>query len=89
MFKNIIIIILVFMLCSLMLQNKDNVKLIAKDLADTKNLVVDGAGFVKKTFEEEFSDVVVESTKDDPFSVEKNRIKEETFFEEEKWNEIH
>ena len=69
MFKNIIIIILVFMLCSLMLQNKDNVKLIAKDLADTKNLVVDGAGFVKKTFEEEFSDVVVESTKDDPFSV--------------------
>ena len=42
MFKNIIIIILVFLLCSLMFQNKENIKLIAKDLADTKDLVVGG-----------------------------------------------
>ena len=52
MFKNIIIIILVFLLCSLMFKNKENIKLIAKDLAETKALVVGGAGFVKKTFEE-------------------------------------
>ena len=84
MFKNIIIIILVFLLCSLLFQNKENVNLLVKDLADTKELVVDGADYVKKTFEKEFSEVVVESTEDDPFSLEKNSIKEETFFEEEK-----
>ena len=84
MFKNIIIIILVFLLCSLLFQNKENVNLLVKDLADTKELVVDGADYVKKTFEKEFSEVVVESTKDDPFSLEKDSIKEDTFFEEKK-----
>jgi len=84
MFKNIIIIILVFLLCSLLFQNKENVNLLVKDLADTKELVIDGADYVKKTFEKEFSEVVVESTEDDPFSLEKDSIKEDTFFEEEK-----
>ena len=84
MFKNIIIIILVFLLCSLLFQNKENVNLLVKDLADTKELVIDGADYVKKTFKKEFSEVVVESTEDDPFSLEKDSIKEDTFFEEEK-----
>jgi len=84
MFKNIIIVILVFLLCSLLFQNKENVNLLVKDLADTKELVVDGADYVKKTFEKEFSEVVVESTEDDPFSLEKDLIKEDTFFEEKK-----
>ena len=84
MFKNIIIIILVFLLCSLLFQNKENVNLLVKDLVDTKELVIDGADYVKKTFEKEFSEVVVESTEDDPFSLEKDLIKEDTFFEEEK-----
>jgi len=84
MFKNIIIIILVFLLCSLLFQNKENVNLLVKDLADTKELVVDGADYVKKTFEKEFSEVVVESTEDDPFSLEKDSIQEDTFFEEKK-----
>jgi len=84
MFKNFIIVILVFLLCSLLFQNKENVNLLVKDLADTKELVVDGADYVKKTFEKEFSEVVVESTEDDPFSLEKDLIKEDTFFEEEK-----
>tara|TARA_B100002049_G_scaffold220063_1_gene188198 strand:+ start:86 stop:340 length:255 start_codon:yes stop_codon:yes gene_type:complete len=84
MFKNIIIIILVFLLCSLLFQNKENVNLLVKDLADTKELVIDGADYVKKTFEKEFSEVVVESTEDDPFSLEKDLIKEDTFFEEKK-----
>ena len=84
MFKNIVIVILVFLLCSLLFQNKENVNLLVKDLADTKELVIDGADYVKKTFEKEFSEVVVESTEDDPFSLEKDSIKEETFFEEKK-----
>ena len=84
MFKTFIIVILVFLLCSLLFQNKENVNILVKDLADTKELVVDGADYVKKTFEKEFSEVVVESTKDDPFSLEKDSIKEDTFFEEEK-----
>jgi len=84
MFKNIIIVILVFLLCSLLFQNKENVNLLVKDLADTKELVVDGADYVKKTFEKEFSEVVVESTEDDPFSLEKDSIQEDTFFEEKK-----
>jgi len=84
MFKNIIIVILVFLLCSLLFQNKENVNLLVKDLADTKELVIDGADYVKKTFEKEFSEVVVESTEDDPFSLEKDSIKEDTFFEEKK-----
>ena len=84
MFKNIIIIILVFLLCSLLFQNKENVNLLVKDLADTKELVIDGADYVKKTFKKEFSEVVVESTEDDPFSLEKDSIKEDTFFEEKK-----
>ena len=83
MFKNIVIVILVFLLCSLLFQNKENVNLLVKDLADTKELVVDGADYVKKTFEKEFSEVVVESTKDDPFSLEKDSIKEDTFFDQE------
>ena len=84
MFKNVVIIILVFLLCSLLFQNKENVNILVKDLVDTKELVVDGADYVKKTFEKEFSEVVVESTEDDPFSLEKDLIKEDTFFEEEK-----
>ena len=83
MFKNIIIVILVFLLCSLLFQNKENVNLLVKDLADTKELVIDGADYVKKTFEKEFSEVVVESTEDDPFSLEKDSIKEDTFFDQE------
>ena len=55
MFKNIVIVILVFLLCSLLFQNKKNVDILVKDLADTKALVVDSADYVKKTFEKEFS----------------------------------
>ena len=79
MFKNFIIVILVVILCSLFVQRPDNIQLVVSDLAETKELVVDGVTYVKKTFEKEFSEVVVESTEDDPFSLEKDLIKEETF----------
>ena len=91
MFKNFIIVILVFILCSLLFQNKENVNLLVKDLADTKELVVDGADYVKKTFEKEFSvqdfkvdiDIPSLQIEKEPFS-EGSDIREDTFFEEEK-----
>ena len=82
MFKNFVIVILVFLLCSLLFQNKENVNILVKDLADTKELVVDGVVYVKKTIDKEFFDVVVEATEDDPFGVENNSIEEDTFFED-------
>jgi len=44
MFKNFIIIILIFCLCSLLFQNKENVNILVKDLADAKELVDNGIG---------------------------------------------
>ena len=83
MFKNIVIVILVFLLCSLLFQNKENVNILVKDLADTKELVIDGADYVKKTFDKEFS--VQEFKIDIPsMQIEKEpMIREETFFNEE------
>ena len=83
MFKNFIIVILVFILCSLLFQNKENVNILVKDIADTKELVVDGADYVKKTFDKEFS--VQEFKIDIPsMQIEKEpMIREETFFNEE------
>ena len=83
MFKNFIIVILVFILCSLLFQNKENVNILVKDLVDTKELVVDGTNYVKKTFDKEFS--VQEFKIDIPsMQIEKEpMIREETFFNEE------
>ena len=85
MFKNVVIIILVFLLCSLLFQNKENVNLLVKDLADTKELVIDGADYVKKTFEKEFSVHEFKVDIDVPsMQIEKEpMIREETFFNEE------
>mgnify|MGYP001122539486 CR=1 FL=1 len=83
MFKNFIILILIFCLCSLLFQNKENVNILVKDLADAKELVDNGTDYVKKTFNAEFSDVIVEATEDDPFSLEKESINEDTVFNEE------
>ena len=55
MFKNLIILLLIFLLGSLLFQNKENVNILAKDLANTKELVVDGTNYVTKAFEKEFS----------------------------------
>ena len=84
MFKNLIIIILVFCLCSLLFQNKENVNILVKDLAEAKELVDNGTDYVKRTFNAEFSDVIVEATEEDPFSLEKEKepVNEDTFFED-------
>ena len=86
MFKNFIIVILIFILCSLLFQNKENVNILVKDLADTKELVVDGADYVKKTFDKEFSvhefkvyiDLPSMQIQKEPFT-KGSGIKEETF----------
>ena len=55
MFKNFIIILLFFLLCSLLIQKPDNAKLLIQDLATSKEMVMDGAEYVKKTFDREFT----------------------------------
>ena len=84
MFKNIIIAVLVVVILNLLVQNKQNVDILVNDLANTKNLVVDGADYVKKTFEKEFSVQEFNVDIDIPsMQIEKEpTIKEETFFED-------
>ena len=55
MFKNFIIIFLFFLLCSLLIQKPDNAKLLIQDLATSKEMVMDGAEYVKRTFDKEFT----------------------------------
>ena len=43
MFKNIIIAVLIVVILNLLVQNKQNVDILVNDLANTKELVVDGA----------------------------------------------
>lgn len=91
MFKNIIIIFLFFLLCSLLIQKPDNAKLLIKDLATSKEMVIEGAEYVKKTFDKEFT-VVEEKTSFNPFeqnnAAESNVwIKEQTIVEDTWFNE--
>ena len=85
MFKNIIIAVLVVVILNLLVQNKQNVDILVNDLANTKELVVDGADYVKKTFEKEFSVQEFNVDIDIPsLQIEKEpMIREETFFNEE------
>ena len=61
MFKNCIIVFQFFLLSSLLIQKPDNAKLLIKDLATSKEMVLDGAEYVKQTFSKEFS--VIEENK--------------------------
>jgi len=91
MIKNIIIAVLGVVILNLLVQNKQNVDILAKDLANTKELVVDGADYVKKTFEKEFSvqefnvDIPSMQIEKEPFSEgsKTGGIREDTFFNEE------
>ena len=89
MFKNIIIVVLVVVILNLLVQNKQNVDILVNDLANTKEMVVDGTNYVTKAFEKEFSvqefnmdiDIPSMQIQKEPFS-EDSDIKEDTFFEE-------
>ena len=90
MIKNLIILLLFFLLGSLLFQNKENVDILVEDLADTKEMVVDGTNYVTKAFEKEFSvqdynvdiDIPSMQIEKEPFT-EGSGIKEDTFFNEE------
>ena len=85
MFKNIIIAVLIVVILNLLVQNKQNVDILVNDLANTKELVVDGADYVKKTFEKEFSVQEFNVDIDIPsLQIQKEpMIREDTFFNEE------
>ena len=85
MFKNIIIAVLVVVILNLLVQNKQNVDILVNDLANTKDLVVDGTNYVTKAFEKEFSVQEFNVDIDIPsMQIEKEpMIREETFFNEE------
>ena len=93
MFKNIIIVVLVVVILNLLIQNKQNVDILVNDLANTKDLVVDGTNYVTKAFEKEFSvqdfnvdiDIPSMQIQKEPFSEgsKTGGIKEDTFFNEE------
>ena len=85
MFKNIIIVVLVVVILNLLVQNKANVDILAKDLANTKDLVVDGTNYVTKAFEKEFSVQEFNVDIDIPsLQIQKEpMIREDTFFNEE------
>ena len=86
MFKNIIIAVLIVVILNLLVQNKQNVDILVNDLANTKDLVVDGTNYVTKAFEKEFSvqefdvdiDIPSMQIQKEPFT-EGSDIKEETF----------
>ena len=90
MFKNIIIVVLVVVILNLLVQNKQNVDILVNDLANTKDLVVDGTNYVTKAFEKEFSvqefdvdiDIPSMQMQKEPFT-EGSDIQEDTFFKEE------
>lgn len=92
MLKNCIIIFQFFLLCSLLIQKPDNAELLIKDLATSKEMVVDGAEYVKNTFEKEFSVVEDKVSEFEPFEQNKAApsnvfIKEQTIVEETWFNE--
>ena len=54
MFKNVIILILMFLLSSLLIQKPNNAELLIKNLATIKTYVVDGTYYLKAAFIKEF-----------------------------------
>ena len=54
MFKNVIIIILLFMLGTLLINNNKNVDLIMDSAVSAKKMVVEGADYLHETFDRKF-----------------------------------
>ena len=54
MFKNVIILILIFLLCSLLIQKPNNAELLIKNVASIKAMVVDGTYYLRNAFIKEF-----------------------------------
>lgn len=85
MIKNLIIIVLTFVVFSLMVQKPENVDLLIKDAATAKEMVVEGADYLHETFDREFSVHSEEEFKKEhgnKFEGSRNKIQEETWFDE-------
>tara|TARA_Y100001949_G_scaffold4497_1_gene3503 strand:- start:1159 stop:1422 length:264 start_codon:yes stop_codon:yes gene_type:complete len=85
MYKNVVIIILVFLLCSLCFQNRENVDILIGNMAETKDKVVKGTSYLKESFDRNFNekkisiDIPSMQIQKEPFS----GIEEDTFFKED------
>ena len=84
MIKNLIIIVLTFVVFSLMVQKPENVDLLIKDAATAKEMVVEGADYLHETFDREFSVHSEEEFKKEhgnkKFEGSRNKIQEEAWF---------
>jgi hypothetical protein len=84
MYKNIVIIILVFLLCSLCFQNKQNVDILIGNIAETTEKVVSGTIYLKESWNRH-------NNKNDKIKIDipslqiqkEPMIREETFFKED------
>ena len=90
MFKNFIIICLVFVVFSLMVQKPENIDLLVKDTVEAKEMVVKGVEYAKNSYELLFNPkAYIESIESiggaDPEPNRepmKRKIQEETWFNE-------
>ena len=90
MYKNVVIIILVFLLCSLCFQNRENVDILIGNMAETKDKVVKGTSYLKESFDRNFNekkisiDIPSMQIQKEPFSEGSTNggIEEDTFFKE-------
>ena len=86
MFKNFIIVVLVFILCSLLFQNKQNVDILVENMAETTEKIDRATIYLNEVIEEKFGpkEFDVENTLDIPsLNLQKEpTIREETFFDE-------
>ena len=86
MFKNFIIVVLVFILCSLLFQNKQNVDILVENMAETTEKIDRATINIEDVIEENFppKEFEVKDNLDIPsLNLQKEpTIREETFFDE-------
>ena len=84
MYKNIVIIILVFLLCSLCFQNKQNVDILIGNIAETTEKVVSGTIYLKESWNRHNNKNDKIKLDMPSFQIQKEpMIREETFFKED------
>ena len=84
MFKNIIIVMLVCVIVTLLIQNKQNVDILINDVAAAKQKIDRATSYLNEVIDEKFPPKEFEVNLDIPsLQIEKEpMIKEDTFFED-------
>ena len=84
MFKNIIIVMLVCVIVTLLIQNKQNVDILISDVATAKNKIDRATIYLEEVIDEKFPPKEFEVNLDIPsLQIEKEpMIREDTFFED-------